>query len=387
MAEAPPGLQMVDLVGQYRAIREEILAAIEEVLESGQFIRGPVVARLEEELASYLGCRFALGVGNGTDALQLAYMALGLKPGDEVIVPAFTFVATAEAAALLGIRPVFADIDPRTFNLDPASVEVRISPRTRAIVPVHLFGQAADLAPLLELAERHRLFVIEDNAQAIGAIYRDRKTGTFGHIGCLSFFPSKNLGAYGDGGAVLTDDPALHERLSMLANHGARRKYYHELIGVNSRLDALQAAILRVKLRHLDAYTRARQEAAARYDALLADCPGLTLPYRAPKRTHVFHQYTIRVHPDVPGGRDGLQRYLQQRGIPTAIYYPVPLHQLPAFADFGPHDTLPEAEKAAREVLSLPMHTELTPEQQAYIADAIRTYVETAQRTGRPLEA
>jgi len=345
------------------------------------------VARLEEELASYPGCRFALGVGNGTDALQLAYMALGLKPGDEVIVPAFTFVATAEAAALLGIRPVFADIDPRTFNLDPASVEARISPRTRAIVPVHLFGQAADLAPLLELAERHRLFVIEDNAQAIGAIYRDRKTGTFGHIGCLSFFPSKNLGAYGDGGAVLTDDPALHERLSMLANHGARRKYYHELIGVNSRLDALQAAILRVKLRHLDAYTRARQEAAARYDALLADCPGLTLPYRAPKRTHVFHQYTIRVHPDVPGGRDGLQRYLQQRGIPTAIYYPVPLHQLPAFADFGPHDTLPEAEKAAREVLSLPMHTELTPEQQAYIADAIRTYVETAQRTGRPLEA
>ncbi len=387
MAEAPPALQMVDLVGQYRAIRGEVLAAIEEVLENGQFIRGPIVARFEEELAAYLGCRFALGVGNGTDALQLAYMALGLKPGDEVIVPAFTFVATAEAAALLGIRPVFADIDPRTFNLDPASVEARISPRTRAIVPVHLFGQAAELAPLLELAEHHRLFVIEDNAQAIGATYRDRKTGTFGHIGCLSFFPSKNLGAYGDGGAVLTDDPALHERLSMLANHGARRKYYHELIGVNSRLDALQAAILRVKLRHLDAYTQARREAAARYDALLADCPGLTLPYRAPERTHVFHQYTIRVHPDVPGGRDGLRRYLEQRGIPTAVYYPVPLHQLPAFADFGPHDTLPEAEKAAREVLSLPMHTELTPEQQAYIAEAIRTYVETARRTGRPPEA
>ncbi|WP_243664655.1 DegT/DnrJ/EryC1/StrS family aminotransferase [Rhodothermus marinus] len=193
MAEAPPALQMVDLVGQYRAIRGEVLAAIEEVLESGQFIRGPIVARFEEELAAYLGCRFALGVGNGTDALQLAYMALDLKPGDEVIVPAFTFVATAEAAALLGIRPVFADIDPRTFNLDPASVEARISPRTRAIVPVHLFGQAADLTPLLELAERHRLFVIEDNAQAIGAAYRDRKTGTFGHIGCLSFFPSKNL--------------------------------------------------------------------------------------------------------------------------------------------------------------------------------------------------
>ncbi|ACY47622.1 DegT/DnrJ/EryC1/StrS family aminotransferase [Rhodothermus marinus] len=387
MAEAPPALQMVDLVGQYRAIRGEVLAAIEEVLESGQFIRGPIVARFEEELAAYLGCRFALGVGNGTDALQLAYMALDLKPGDEVIVPAFTFVATAEAAALLGIRPVFADIDPRTFNLDPASVEARISPRTRAIVPVHLFGQAADLTPLLELAERHRLFVIEDNAQAIGATYRDRKTGTFGHIGCLSFFPSKNLGAYGDGGAVLTNDPALHERLSMLANHGARRKYYHELIGVNSRLDALQAAILRVKLRHLDAYTRARQEAAARYDTLLADCPGLTLPYRAPERTHVFHQYTIRVHPDVPGGRDGLRRYLEQRDIPTAVYYPVPLHRLPAFADYGPFDTLPEAEKATREVLSLPMHTELTPAQQTYIAEAIRTYVETALRTGRPPEA
>ncbi len=384
MAEAPPTLQMVDLVSQYRAIRKEILAAIEEVLESGQFIRGPVVARFEEELASYLDCRFVLGVGNGTDALQLAYMSLGLKSGDEVIVPAFTFVATAEAAALLGVRPVFADIDPRTFNLDPASVEARISPRTRAIVPVHLFGQAAELTPLLELAERYRLFVIEDNAQAIGATYQDRKTGTFGHIGCLSFFPSKNLGAYGDGGAVLTNDPTLHERLSMLANHGARHKYYHELIGVNSRLDALQAAILRVKLRYLDAYTQARQEAAARYDALLADCPGLTLPYRAPERTHVFHQYTIRVHPEVPGGRDGLQRYLAQRGIPTAIYYPVPLHRLPPFADFGPHDTLPEAEKAAHEVLSLPMHTELTPEQQTYIAQTIRTYVETGLRTGRP---
>ncbi len=377
-------LQMVDLVGQYRAIRDEILAALEEVLEGGQFIRGPVVAAFEQELAAYLGCRFALGVGNGTDALQLAFMALNLRPGDEVIVPAFTFVATAEAAALLGIRPVFADIDPRTFNLDPASVEARLSPRTRAIVPVHLFGQAAELTPLLALAERHHLYVIEDNAQAIGATYQGRKTGTFGHIGCLSFFPSKNLGAYGDGGAVLTSDPALHERLSMLANHGARRKYYHELIGINSRLDSLQAAILRIKLRHLEAYTQARQEAADRYDTLLADCPGLTLPYRAPERTHVFHQYTIRVHPEVPGGRDGLQRYLKQRGIPTAVYYPVPLHQLPAFADFGPHDRLPEAEKAAREVLALPMHTELTPEQQRYITDAIRTYVETALRTGRP---
>lgn len=377
-------LQLVDLVHQYRTIREEILAAIEEVLESGQFIRGPVVARFEEELAAYIGCHFALGVGNGTDALQLAYMALGLQPGDEVIVPAFTFVATAEAAALLGIRPVFADIDPQTFTLAPTSVEARISPRTRAIVPVHLFGQAAELAPLLELAERHHLFVIEDNAQAIGATYHGQKTGTFGHIGCLSFFPSKNLGAYGDGGAVLTHDPALHERLFILANHGARRKYYHEWIGVNSRLDALQAAILRVKLRRLDAYTRARQEAADRYDALLRDCPGLTLPYRAPERTHVFHQYTIRVHPDVPGGRDGLQRYLERRGIPTAVYYPVPIHQLPAFADFGPHDTLPEAEKAAREVLALPMHTELKAEQQAYIAEAIYTYMQTALRTGRP---
>ncbi|SHK21072.1 DegT/DnrJ/EryC1/StrS family aminotransferase [Rhodothermus profundi] len=385
MPEAPSlALQMVDLVGQYRAIRQEMLAAIEEVLESGQFIRGPVVARFEEELAAYVGTRFALGVGNGTDALQLAFMALGLRPGDEVIVPAFTFVATAEAAALLGIRPVFADIDPQTFNLDPDSVAACLSPRTRAIVPVHLFGQAAELAPLLELAEHHHLYVIEDNAQAIGATYRDRKTGTFGHIGCLSFFPSKNLGAYGDGGAVLTNDPTLHERLSMLANHGARRKYYHECIGVNSRLDALQAAVLRVKLRYLDAYTRARQEAADRYDELLADCPGLTLPYRAPHRTHVFHQYTIRIHSEVPGGRDGLRRYLHQRGIPTAIYYPVPLHQLPAFADFGPHAPLPEAEKAAREVLSLPMHTELTRAQQTYIADAIRTYMETALRTGRP---
>lgn len=377
-------IQLVDLVGQYRAIQKEILSALEAVLDSGQFIRGPVVEAFEQELAAFLGCRFALGVGNGTDALQLAYMALGLQAGDEVIVPAFTFVATAEAAALLGIRPVFADIDPYTFTLDPASVEARITPKTRALVPVHLFGQAADLAPLLELAQRHHLRVIEDNAQAIGACYQNQKTGTFGDMGCLSFFPSKNLGAYGDGGAVVTHDPELHHRVFMLANHGARRKYYHECIGINSRLDALQAAILHVKLRHLEAYTRARQAAADRYDALLADCPGLTLPYRAPERTHVFHQYTIRIHPEVPGGRDGLQRYLQAQGIPTAVYYPVPLHQLPAFSSWGPFDSLPQAEKAAREVLSLPMHTELTAAQQMRIAEAIRTYLETALRTGQP---
>jgi UDP-2-acetamido-2-deoxy-ribo-hexuluronate aminotransferase len=380
-------IQLVDLVGQYRAIREEILSALEAVLESGQFIRGPVVEAFEQELAAFLGCRFALGVGNGTDALQLAYMALGLREGDEVIVPAFTFVATAEAAALLGIRPVFADIDPRTFTLDPASVEARITPRTRAVVPVHLFGQAAELKPLLELAQHYNLWVIEDNAQAIGACYYGQKTGTFGHIGCLSFFPSKNLGAYGDGGAVVTNDPDLHDQLFMLSNHGARRKYYHELIGINSRLDALQAAILRVKLRHLEAYIRARQAAADRYDALLADCPGLTLPYRAPECTHVFHQYTLRIHADVPGGRDGLQHYLHTRGIPTAVYYPVPLHQLPAFSDWAPHDSLPEAEKAAHEVLSLPMHTELTEAQQMRIAETIRTYLETTLRTGRPLVA
>lgn len=365
-------LEMVDLRGQYLAIKDEIDAAIQEVLDSTQFIRGDVVARFEAELAAYLGGPHALGVANGTDALQIAFMALGIGPGDEVITSAFTFVATAEAAALLGAVPVFADIDPRTFNLDPSKVEALITPRTKAIVPVHLFGQPADMDPILAVARRHGLAVVEDNAQAIGAAYKGRKTGYLGDVGTLSFFPSKNLGAYGDAGAVQTGDAALYERMKMISNHGSRRKYYNEVVGVNSRLDTLQAAILRVKLRHLDAYAQARREAADRYDALFAGHEPITTPYRDPSGEHVFHQYTIRVSAAVPGGRDALAEHLKARGIPHMVYYPVPLHRLPIFAGGGARwGDLAETERAAAEVLSLPMHTELTAEQQEYVAAAV----------------
>lgn len=373
-------LEMVDLRGQYLAIKDDVDAAIQEVIDATQFIRGSVVGQFECELAGYLDGSYALGVANGTDALQIALMALGVGPGDEVITSAFTFIATAEAAALLGAHAVFADIDPKTFNLDPAQIEALITPRTRAIVPVHLFGQPADLDPILEIARRHDLYVVEDNAQAIGSTYRGRKTGFIGDVGCLSFFPSKNLGAYGDAGAVLTGDGALYERMKMISNHGSKQKYYHEIVGVNSRLDTLQAAILRVKLRHLDAYTRARQAAADRYDALFAGSELVETPHRASYGTHVFHQYTIRIAPEVPDGRDGLAAHLKAQGIPHAIYYPVPLHRLPVFAqqEGARHGDLTETERAAAEVISLPMHTELTEDQQRYVADAVLDYVRQA---------
>lgn len=371
-------IEMVDLHGQYLALKDEIDAALQQVIDETAFIKGPAVGQFECELAGHLGGSYALGVGNGTDALQVAFMALGLGPGDEVITSAFTFIATAEAAALLGARPVFADIDARTFNLDPARIEALITERTKAIVPVHLFGQPADMDPILEIARRHGLTVVEDNAQAIGAAYKGRPVGYLGQAGCLSFFPSKNLGAYGDGGAVLTNDEALYEQLRKIANHGSLKKYYNEVVGVNSRLDTLQAAILRVKLRHLEAFAAARQAAAERYDALLGGSEVIEVPYRAPDRTHVFHQYTIRVAPSV--GRDGLAAHLKARGIPHAIYYPVPLHELPVFAgqEASGHGPLPETERACREVLSLPMHTELTEAQQQYIAEAVLDYVQQA---------
>ena len=370
-------IQMVDLRGQYLAVQDEMDAAIHEVLTTTQFIKGPLVGKFECDLAGYLEGPYALGVGNGTDALQVALMACDVGPGDEVITSAFTFVATAEAAALLGAQPIFADIEPRTFNLDPARIERLITPRTKAIVPVHLFGQSADMDPILEIAERHGLRVIEDNAQAVGARYKGRRTGFIGHAGCLSFFPSKNLGAYGDGGAVLAQEAELYERMKMIANHGSRKKYYNEVVGINSRLDALQAAILRVKLRHLDTYTDARRAAADRYDDLFAGAEALTTPYRDPDGYHVFHQYTPRVSQDLPGGRDGLAAHLKARGIPHAIYYPTALHQLPVFKGQTDvrHDDLTETERAAAEVISLPMHTELTAEQQAFVAEAVLDYV------------
>ena len=355
-------LQMVDLRGQYLRLKEEIDHAITRVLQSSQFIRGPEVSDFETELANYIGAHHAIGVANGTDALQIAYMALGIGPGDEVITPAFTFIATAEAAALLGAIPVFADIEPDTFNLDPASVEALITPRTKAIVPVHLFGQSANMEPLLALADRHDIPVIEDNAQAIGASCNGQPTGCMGLLSTCSFFPSKNLGAYGDGGAIVTNDPELAIKVRMITNHGGRHKYYNEIVGLNSRLDALQAAILRVKLRHLGSFTQLRREAATRYNTLFKASPVIQTPVEAPWGRHVYHQYTVRV-PD----RDGLAAHLKSRNIPFGIYYPVPLHELPVFAHI--HSApLPVTKAICKEVISLPMHTELTAEQQTFIA-------------------
>ncbi len=363
-------LQMVDLRGQYLRIKDEIDVALREVLGSAQFIRGPVVSRFEAALAGCTSSDYAIGVANGTDALQIAYMALGIGPGDEIITPSFTFISTAEAAALLGAIPVFADIDPKTYCLDPASVEACITARTRAIVPVHLFGQSTDMDPILALGSKFNLPVIEDNAQAIGATYRGKPTGSLGSMGTCSFFPSKNLGAYGDGGAILTSDPELDSKARMIMNHGGLHKYYNEMVGINSRLDALQAAILEVKLRHLDSFTDKRRMAASNYNALFENTTQIILPDEASWGRHVYHQYVIRVE-----RRDELVNSLSQSGIPYGIYYPVPLHKMPVFSSLNNPVALLETEKACREVIALPMHTELTPSQQELIANTVIRHV------------
>ncbi|RME10375.1 MAG: four helix bundle protein [Bacteroidetes bacterium] len=359
----PQTLQMVDLASQYQRLKPEIDEAIQRVLESSRYIKGPEVEAFEEELAEYTGVNHVIGCANGTDALQIALMALGLKPGDEVIVPAFTYVATAEVIGLLGLVPVMVDVDPHTFNVRAEDIEPYISEKTKAIVPVHLFGQSCDMAPILALAEKHGLYVIEDNAQAIGAKYTFpdgsvEHTGTMGHIGTTSFFPSKNLGCYGDGGAIMCNDDNLAEKIRMIANHGQKKTYYHDLIGVNSRLDALQAAILRVKLRHLDEFNAARQWAAEQYDQYFSKIEGLEIPARLPHSTHVFHQYTLRVK---NGQRDALKAHLQESGIPCNIYYPLPLYRQKAFENWWRGKPLPATETLCEEVISLPMHTEMDP--------------------------
>lgn len=372
-------IEMVDLRGQYLHIQSEINGAMQEVLSSVAFINGSQVKEFSRNLALYNGIKHVVTCGNGTDALQIAFMALGLKPGDEVIVPVHTYVATAEVIALLRLVPVFVDCDEDHFTIDVNQIEDKITPRTRAIAPVHLYGQCADMEPLLEIARRHHLFVVEDTAQAIGATYAfsdgtRRRAGCMGTIGATSFFPSKNLGCYGDGGALFVDDDALAERVRMIANHGQRVKYHHDVIGCNSRLDTLQAAILNVKLKYLDCYTEARQQAAARYDELLKDVAGIILPKRTENSTHVFHQYTIRV---LNHRRDALKAYLAEQGIPSMIYYPVPLHLQKAYIQEGKGiGTFPVAERLSEEVLSLPMHTELTLEMQEFIAERIRCFVE-----------
>ena len=374
-------MQMVDLRGQYLKIKGEVDSAIQEVLDSAAFIGGKAVADFSAHLSQYMGGCRAVTCGNGTDALQIALMALGLKPGDEVIVPAFTYVASAEVIGLLGLTPVMVDVDPRTFNVTVDNIGRALSPRTRAVIPVHLFGQSCDMEPIVQFAAKHRLYVVEDNAQALGSEYtfgdgNCRKTGTMGTIGCTSFFPSKNLGCYGDGGALFTHDEALAERIRMIANHGQRVKYHHDIIGCNSRLDALQAAVLDVKLRHLDEYCRARHRAAQYYTARLkAFDPEeryLSTPVELQRSTHVYHQYTLQVK---GGHRDALKAYLAERGVPSMVYYPLPLQEQAAFRPISrAAEPLLEAKRLSEEVLSLPMHTELSQEMQDRVVDAVIEY-------------
>lgn len=364
---------MVDLLGQYQRIKTEIDRGIQEVLEATEFIQGPPVGAFEKELSAYLEGAHVIACGNGTDALQIAMMALDFQPGDEVILPVHTYVATAEVIALLRLIPVFAEVHPGTFTLDPASVESRITNKTKAIVPVHLYGQCAHLEPLLSLAEKNHLHIVEDAAQSLGAHYRfaDGRTvrgGTLGTVGTTSFFPSKNLGAFGDGGAMITRDAQLAARLRMIANHGQQRKYQHDLVGVNSRLDTLQAAILRVKLKYLDDYASRRQAVAAYYDKKLKAVPFLKVPVRAAYSTHVFHQYTICVK---GVDRDTLKLYLQERGIPSMIYYPIPLHHQAAYRIPGKAVSFEITETLSRTVLSLPIHTEMDEEQLSYICETL----------------
>jgi len=374
---------MVDLKGQYQKIKPQIDEAIREVIENTAFINGPAVKRFQQHLAEYLDIKHVITCGNGTDALQLALMALDLKPGDEVITTSFTFIATAEVIALLKLTPVLVDVLPDTYNIDPEAVKKAITPRTKAIIPVHLFGQTADMHHIMDIANEHNLFVVEDTAQALGAEFTDPvtgktyKTGTIGTIGCTSFFPSKNLGAYGDGGAVFTNDDLLAERLRMLANHGMKVRYYHDYVGVNSRLDTLQAAILDVKLPHLDEYAEARQKAAAFYNEAFAECQKIKTPQTAPFTTHVFHQYTM-VLQDVD--RKALMQYLAEHDIASAVYYPVPLHLQKAYRDerYGEGD-FPVTEALSKSVMSLPVHTELTPEIQKIITDTVLEFMHKNQ--------
>lgn len=372
-----PTFDFLDLKAQYATIREEVLAAVTQVLESQHFILGPEVKRFEEEIAAKLGSRYAVGCASGTDALIIALMAAGIGAGDEVITTPFSFIATVGSIGLVGAKPVFVDIDPVTFNIDPAKIAAAITPRTRAIMPVHLFGLPADLDPILEVVRAHKLLVIEDAAQAIGSRYNDRFIGTIGDIGCFSFFPSKNLGGAGDGGLITTQDPARAERLQMIHLHGSKTKYFHEVLGTNSRLDAIQAAVLLVKLRYLDKWAAGRQNRADRYRKFFAEkrlTSSITCPPMPPANFHhVYNQFTIRAR-----SRDELKESLLADGIPTEIYYPLGLHLQNSFKHLGYQPgSMPEAEKASREVLSLPVYPELSDEQQDRVVDAIASFYST----------
>jgi dTDP-4-amino-4,6-dideoxygalactose transaminase len=368
-------IQMCDLKRQYQRIKDEVDAAIQEVIDSSAFIKGKEVGLFQDELASYLNVKHVIGCANGTDALQIALMALGLKPGDEVITPDFTFIATVEVVALLGLTPILVDVDPSTFTMDVRKLEEAITPNTKAIIPVHLFGQCANMDDIMRIAQKHNLYVVEDTAQALGADYyhadgKISKAGTIGTIGTTSFFPSKNLGCYGDGGALFTNDDELAAEIRSIANHGMKVRYHHDRIGVNSRLDTIQAAILRVKLKYLDEYNASRINAANAYDNLLRSCSKLITPKRASWSNHIFHQYTLKL---VETDRAKVQKKLAEKGIPSMIYYPIPLHKQKAFEPYKKSNStsFQVSELLSDSVLSLPMHTEITDEEIKFIADSL----------------
>lgn len=370
-------IQMVDLKGQYDKIKEAVNTEIQKCLDNTAYINGPAVKDFQENFEKYLNVKHVIPCANGTDALQIAMMALDLKPGDEVICPAFTYVATAEVIGLLGLKPVMVDVDPNTFDIELEGLEQYITNKTKAIVPVHLYGQSANMEKIMEFAGKHSLFVIEDNAQAIGSDYTFsdgtlKKTGTIGHIGCTSFFPSKNLGCYGDGGAIMTNDDQLAAKIRMIANHGQEKKYYHKVLGCNSRLDTLQAAVLNVKLQYLDSYSEARNKMAGYYDKHLTGTEGLEIPARSDNSTHVFHQYTLKVK---NGKRDALQKYLSEKNIPSMIYYPLPLYKQEAFTQYvTSHFSLPVTEMLCQEVISLPIHTEFNQEVSDFVISEIKNF-------------
>jgi UDP-2-acetamido-2-deoxy-ribo-hexuluronate aminotransferase len=371
-------IQMVDTKTQYLKIKKEVDDAVISVMESSRFIGGPVVTDFANNLAKYHNSKHVITCANGTDALQIAMMALGLKAGDEVITPSFTYIATVEVAALLGIKPIFVEVDKRTFCIDVNAIEKAITPKTKAIVPVHLYGHSAEMEKIMAIAAKHNLFVIEDNAQGIGNDYTFadgsiKKTGSIGHIGCTSFYPSKNLGAYGDGGAIFTNDDELAKLLKMIASHGQQTQYYHDVVGCNSRLDAMQAAILDIKLKHLDDYIAARRKAADYYDAAFSNNEKITTPFRTKNNNHVFHQYTLTLN---GVDRDGLKKHLEDNNIPSMIYYPVPAHKQKMFDAFGGSNfSLPITDWLTERVISLPIHTELDEDQQNFIVTKVLEFI------------
>jgi dTDP-4-amino-4,6-dideoxygalactose transaminase len=373
-------IQMVDLVSQYKAIQDEVDQAIQEICSKAQFINGPAVQAFREELEQYLNVKHVIPCANGTDALQIALMALDLQPGDEVITPSFTYIATTEVIALLRLTPVFVEVNEDNFCMDIQSLREAITPKTKAIIPVHLYGQAANMEEIMKIADEFGLKVVEDNAQAIGCTYtfsdgRRQKTMTIGHIGCTSFFPSKNLGCYGDGGAIATNDDELAAKMRMIANHGQSKRYYHEIVGCNSRLDTIQAAILRIKLRRLDEYNRRRNTVAAYYDKNLGMLDGITVPSRNSYSDHVFHQYTLKLK---GLNRDEMSRFLAEKGIPSMIYYPVPGHRQKMFSNFNlPQKDLPVTDALTQSVISLPIHSEFDESQLKFICDTIKSFVMT----------